>query len=172
MTTIALHDDLQRTVKRWPAATAANVDQFVRSRVNQAAAVQSGRILATANAELANRALTRFIELLYDGAGGTLYNVAVDGRIKIAAPWSRTRYADYGLSDHGARVLRSVITWRLAQLPSKHQLLWCNGSRWFLNLARFPDLAAAGAWLGQFPVTPELWHSHNETLPRRRRGDR
>lgn len=164
----ALHDELKRTSGRWSVAATAKVDGFVRERVRAAAALQGRRVVATAHAELAQRALVRFVQLLYDaGAGGRLYNVAQDGRIRIPVPWSRVHHADYGLTDRDGRILYSMVSWRLEQLPSRHQLMWRNGRWWILNLARFPTHDQAGAWLAQFPITPELWDEHAGKVPQR-----
>jgi len=170
MKTPALHDELRRTTERWPRAAAANVDRYVRARVTQVTAVQSQRVLATANAELANVALTRFAELLYDGSPERLYNVDADGRILIPCPWSRTRYAAYGLTDQGSRILRSIIVTRLAQLPSKRQWLYMDGRVWCVNLRHYPTAEMARQWIQEFGVTPTLWAAHADALPARGKG--
>lgn len=89
--------ELERTAARWPAA-AAKVDKFVRAKVEQAASVQSRRVLAGAQAELCNRALRCFLELCYEETeAGTLCNLGVGG-VVLPSPWSRTKHADYGLA--------------------------------------------------------------------------
>lgn len=165
--------DLERTSARWPAATAARVDKFIKQKVGDAAGVQSRRVLAAANAELANRALHRFFELLYDEtADGVLCNIGEEGRVLIPAPWSRTRHDAYGLTDHGARVLRSIMTARLAAMPWRFQVMHLDAAagRWRVNLKHYGNLAAALGWLDQWPVTADLWLKHNDAMPRRGRG--
>ena len=165
--------DLERTSTRWPVASAARVDRFIKQKVGDAATVQSRRVLAAANAELANRALRRFFELLYDEtADGALCNLGQDGRVLIAAPWSRTRHAAYGLTDHAARVLRSVITARLAAMPWRFQIMHldADSGRWCVNLKHYGNLPAALDWLAQHgAVTSDLWLKHNDAMPRRGR---
>lgn len=169
MTGTALHDELKRTAARWPVAASAKVEGFVRERLAAAAAVQGRRVVATARAELAQRAMQRFLEVLYDSDAGRLYNVSRNGQLRIPVPWSRRRHSDYGLTDRESRVLASIITWRLQQLPSKHQLLFYDGRRWVLNLARFPTHESAAAWLTQFSITPALWDEHTSRVPQRGR---
>jgi hypothetical protein len=160
--------DLERTSARWPAAAAAKVDTFVRRRVGAAAEVQSRRVLAGAQAELGNRALRRFFELLYDEtATGRLCNLGDGGRILIAAPWSRTRHAAYGLTDHGGRVLRACLMAQLQALPTFASPLFLAGGRWHVNLRKYADLAPALAWLDKWPISADAWLRANDSLPRR-----
>ncbi len=170
MKTPALHDELRRTTERWPKAAAASVDRHVRGWVAETVAVQSQRLLATANAELANLALTRFAELLYDGAPERLFNVDPSSRILIPCPWSRTRYAAYGLTDQGSRILRSIVVTRLAQLPSKRQWLYMDGRVWCVNLRHYPTAELARQWISEFGVTAALWSTHAEAMPARGKG--
>ena len=159
---------LERTATRWPLAAAARVDTFVKQRVSEAAGVQSRRVLAAAQAELANRALRRFIELLYEtGADGRLYNVADDGRALIAAPWSRTQHAAYGLTDHQGRVLRRVLASKLASLGWRWRLFVLDRRGPRVKLGIFSDAAAALDWLDRFPVTADEWLQASDTMPRR-----
>ena len=163
--------DLERTSARWPLATAARVDKFMRGKVAAAAGIQSRKVLAAASAELGNRALQRFVELLYDETdGGRLANLGDGGRILIPAPWSRTRHRAYGLSDHGARVLRSIITAKLDAMPPRYRLLTCEGGRWYLNM-EFGSLGAGLGWLrSRGKVSPDDWLRANDALPRRGRN--
>jgi hypothetical protein len=162
---------LEQTAARWPMAAAAQLDTFVKRAVSDAAAVQSRRVLASAQAELCNRALRRFLELLYDETpGGRLANISPDGRVLIAAPWSRRQYAAYGLTDHGGRVLRSIFVRQLAALPSWTRPLHLDGKQWHVNVRKYPDLPAALAWLDRWPVTPDVWLAANDAMPRRGRG--
>ena len=171
MNGVALRDELERTAVRWPLATAAKVDTFVKGRVAALAGVQSRRVLAAAQAELCNRALRRFFELLYDQTpGGRYANIGPAGRVRIAAPWSRRQYAAYGLTDHGSRILRSIFVHQLSARPPMRRPLEVEGGAWFVNLRKFPDLAAALAWLDQWPVSADLWLEHADSLPRRGRG--
>lgn len=142
----------------------------MRTAVADSAAHQSRRVIAAANAELCNRAVGSFLAQLYDEtADGVLCNLAVGGRIIIATPWSRTQHAAYGLTDHGARVLRAVIAEQLQRLPFSRTLLWLERGRWHLNLRYYGSLAAAQTWLHEWPVTADAWLRHNDALPRRGR---
>lgn len=168
---IALRDELERTVVRWPVAAAAKVDAFVKRSVADAAGVQSRRVLAAAQAELCNRALRRFFELVFDQTpGGRFANVAEDGRVIIPTPWSRRQYAAYGLTDHGGRVLRRVFLLELSNTaPFLHPLLLSRG-QWCVNLRKYGDLAAALAWLDRHQVTADTWLAVNDAMPRRGRA--
>ena len=162
--------ELERTTARWPAASAAKLDAFVKRAVADAAAVQSRRVLATAEAELCNRAMRRFIELLFDATpGGRFANIGAGGRVLIPAPWSRRQYAAYGLTDHGGRVLRSIVVRVLDGLPTWSALLYLDGGQWRVNVRKYPDLPAALAWLDKWPVTADAWLAANDALPRRGR---
>ena len=165
--------DLERTAQRWPVASAARVDKFVRGAVGAAAAVQSRRVLAGAQAELCNRALRRFVELLYDETdGGRLVNLGGGGRILIPAPWSRTRHAAYGLTDHSRRVLRGVLVAKLDVLPPRYRLLTCEAQSWYVNLDSYGNVGAALGWLRKHTFTADDWLKHNDAMPRRGRNAR
>lgn len=166
--------ELERTAQRWPLAAAAKVDKFVRREVQHAAEIQSRRVLAAAQAELCNRALARFIELCYDETeSGTLANLGVGGVVLLPTPWSRTRHASYGLTDHGARLLRLLLLQQLDRQPPPRQLLVYGAGRWVINLRRYPHLAAAQTWLAATQITPDAWLRANDGLPRRgRKGGR
>ena len=164
--------DLERTATRWPLAAAARVDTFVKQRVSEAAGVQSRRVLAAAQAELCNRALRRFIELLYEvGPDGRHYNVDADGRALVAAPWSRTRHADYGLTDHQGRVLRRALAVKLGGLARHLRLFILDRRGPRLRLGLYSDLTAALGWLDTYPVTADDWLKANDAMPRRGRTD-
>lgn len=167
----ALTSELERTAQRWPVAAAAKVDRFVRSKVQHVAEVQSRLVLASAQAELCNRALKRFVELCYEETeAGTLCNLGVGGVVLLPTPWSRTRYASYGLTDQGGRVLRALLVAQLRQqLPPSRRLLRYGGGKWAVNLAAYPHLPAALAWLEACAVTPDQWLRANDTLPKRGR---
>lgn len=164
----ALHDELARTVTRWPAAAGAKVGAFTRQKLGDLAQVESRRLLATAQVELANRAIWRFAELLFDDAGGRRWNVARDGRILIPTPWSSTRHADYGLTDHGRRILRRAITDHLAHLPPSNRWLLYAEGRWHLS-RRYTTLEAVKAWMGEYALTPAMWAAAADATPRRGR---
>lgn len=161
--------DLERTAARWPVASAAKVDRFVKDKVSAAAAVQSRRVLAVAQAELCNRAMRRFVELLYDETdAGRLVNLGDNGRILIPAPWSRTRHRAYGLSDHSRRVLRAVLLAKLQAVAPRYRLLTCEGRQWYVNLDSFGNGGAAAGWLrSRGTVTADDWLKHNDAMPRR-----
>lgn len=167
----ALAGELQRTAQRWPVASAAKVDKFVRSKVQHAAEIQSRRVLAAAHAELCNRALRSFIEKLYEETeGGLLPNLGIDGRIDIPTPWSRTRYGGYGLTDHGGRVLYAIIVGKLDRLQPAWRLLHFQRGRWYLNLESYPRQEAALGWLRRYGITADQWLAANDRLPRRGKG--
>ena len=169
----ALEHDLRSTAARWPLASAAKVDRYVKDRVAAGAAVQSRKVAAGANAELGNRAMRRFVELLYDESdGGRLVNLGDGGRVLLPAPWSRTRHRAYGLSDHTRRVLRVVLVAKLDALPPKYRLLTCEAQSWYVNLDSFGTLPAALGWLRKHTVTADDWLRANDALPRRGRNAR
>ena len=168
---VAFRDELERTAQRWPAAAAAKVDAFVKRSVADAAALQSRRVLAAAHAELCNRALRRFLELVFDQTpGGRLANIGDGGRILIPTPWSRRQHAAYGLTDHGGRVLRVLFLGELNNTASWAQPLYLERGQWCVNLRKYGDLAAALAWLDRHQVTADTWLAVNDAMPRRGRA--
>lgn len=162
----ALHDELQRTTAQWPAASTAKVGTWARGQLLKAAQVNSRRLIAEAKAELANRAMWRFIELCYDGAPGHWYNVERTGRIVIPCPWSRTHHASYGLTDVAGRLLRWHIVGVQDALPERRRLFWFDGQFWHLNRGNFPDLATAQDWLRTVGmVTAARWDALSQAHP-------
>ena len=145
------------------------MDTFVKQRVSEAAGVQSRRVLAAANG-LCNRALRRFLELLYEvGPDGRLYNVDADGRALVAAPWSRTRHADYGLTDHQGRVLRRALAVKLGGL-ARHLRLFILDRRGPRPGPLFRP--GGGAGLARHVSRPaDDWLKANDAMPRRGRTD-
>ena len=150
----ALHDELERTTQRWPVATMAKVDKFVKAAVGDAAAVQSRRVLAAAQAELANRAMRRFVELLYDETegGANLWNVGDGGRVLIPTPWSRTRHASYGLTDHGGASYAQLLCVAPSAATHSHPV----------TLVRQRSVVCEPAYVrqprGRQALVAKLWH--------------
>lgn len=166
-----LLQELTATVDRWSVASGAVVEQFTRQKLGDAAALESRRLVATAQADLANRAMTRFAELLYDADNGRLYNIRIEtGRILIPMPWSRSRCYDYGLTDHAGRILRSIVVSALANAPARLRWLALVGGQWHVDVVRYPTQATANEWLTKFAVTSTLWLTHADALPRRGRN--
>ena len=166
-----LLQEITATVDRWSLASGAAVEQFTRQRLGDAAALESRRLVATAQAELANRAMVRFVELLYDADNGRLYNIRSEtGRILIPMPWSRSRCYDYGLTDHAGRILRSIVTTTLASAPARYRWLSLAGGQWHVDLVRYPTQTAVSEWLTKFAITSTLWLTHADALPRRGRN--
>lgn len=168
-----LHDDLRATVDAWPVAATAAVRGWARERVREAAEVNSRRVIAEAKAELANRALWRFAELVYDGAPALWYNVSLTGRIDVPTPWSRSRCYDYGLSDVAGRLLRVHIVGVLESLPERRRLFWFDGQYWHLNRGTFPALSQAQEWLATVGnVTAARWDALSQANPNGRKAGR
>ncbi len=157
---------------RTMAAGQAHVDAFVRDKLGQAATEEGLRVVAAAQAELAQRAVERWLELLYTDAQ---FNVrAVDGQIRLAPPWSRTRRVNYHLTEPQARTLRFIVVDLLAMLPERRRLFWYDATarRWVLNQRNFPTLDAALAWQrGPGQITPASWRAAQDQYPAGRRRE-
>lgn len=154
------------------AAGQARVDSHASGKLLELAADQSLRVLHAAQADLAQRACERWLELLYDGAPATWWNVRSDGLVLKAPPWSRSRRTSYGLSDPQARLLRLVVVDIVAGLPERRQLYWYAEphQRWAINRSRFPTLAAALDWQRTVgAITAHLWHAYATRHPGGRR---
>lgn len=167
----ALHQELESTVQRWPLAAGARLESYVKRRLDDAVGAESRRLIATAQVELANRALARLFELAYEeDRTGRYWNLGADGRLLIATPWSRTQHSAYGLTDHQSRILRVALVDRLHRLPTKYQpLLYADGI-WRVQLTRFPTLQSTQAWLAEYGLTPEVWQTAADATPRRGRN--
>ena len=166
----ALHDELRRTVDRWPQAASAAVSRWSRQKVGEVATAQSRRVLAEAKAELLNRAMRRFVTIVYDGAPHVWYNIDAVGTIVTPTPWSRQRHAEFGISDPDSRALRIHVADVLASLPPRRALFWYDegAGRWHLNRGSFPELAQALDWVeGPGRITPARWLTISASIPRR-----
>ncbi len=171
VTASGLIQEITGAVDRWSVASGAVVERYTRERLADAAAVESRRLVATAQAELANRAMVRFAELLYDADNGRLYNIRREtGRILIPMPWSRSKCHSYGLTDHASRILRSIVVANLDGSPSSLRWLRLAGGQWHVDLRRFPSVATANEWVLKFAITPTIWLRHADALPRRGRN--
>lgn len=150
------------------AAGQARIDSHASGKLAQIAEDQSLRVIHAAQADLAQRAVERWIELLYDTGGGVWWNVREDGLAKKAPPWSRSRRRSYGLSEPQARLLRRIVGDLLAKPPYNYKLYRYSKShqRWFLNRDLFPTLDAALDWQrGPGRISAALWHSYSVRYP-------
>lgn len=150
------------------AAGQARIDRHVSGRMAQAAEAESLRVLHAAQADLAQRAVERWIELLYDQRDGVWWNVRADGLIKLAPPWSMSRRTSYGLSEPQARLLRRITRDITANLPEHRRLYFyaTQHQRYVLNRRRFPALDAAMDWQRTTgKITPALWHGYSARYP-------
>ncbi len=157
---------------RTVAAGQAHADAFVRDKLGAAATEEGLRVVATAQAELAQRAVERWLELLYVDARFNLRTV--DNQIRLAPPWSRSRRVNYQLTEPQARLLRWVIVETLAALPARRRLFWydAGATRWALNREKFPTLGDALAWArGPGAITPASWRAAQERYPAGRRRE-
>jgi hypothetical protein len=169
----ALHDELNRVSAAWPVATSAKVSNWSRQKLGEVAQAQSRRVLAEARAELMQRAMRRFLALVYDGAPHVWYNVSGTGRIVVPVPWSRRQHAAYGLTDPDSRVLRVHVVDVVASLPGRRSLLWYDDAAgfWHLNRGGFPELAQALNWLdGPGRMTAARYMAIASTQDRRGRN--
>jgi hypothetical protein len=154
------------------AAGQAHVDRHASGHIIRLAEEQSLRVVHTAQAQLAQRACERWIELLYDRQGDTWWNVREDGLIRLAPPWSRTRRTRYGLSEPQARILLRIVRDLIDALPERRQLYWYLDmhQRYALNRSRFPNQEIAIEWQKTIgAITPTMWHTYATKYPGGRR---
>jgi hypothetical protein len=150
------------------AAGQAHIDSHASGRIIRLAEEQSLRVVHAAQADLAQRAIERWIELLYDTEGGVWWNVREDGMTLKAPPWSRSRRRSYGLSEPQARLLRRIVGDLVAGLPVTRQLYYYlpQHQRWAINRSRFPTLDMALEWqrtLGA--IRAATWHTYSVRYP-------
>jgi hypothetical protein len=152
------------------AAGQARVDEHASGKIIKIAEEQSARVYHAAVADLAQRAIEKWLELLYDTEGGVWWNVREDGLVKKAPPWSRSRRRSYGLSEPQARLLRCIVG-DLAVGPPRQLYYYIKPhQRWALNRVRFPTLAAALEWQrGPGRISANLWHTYSVKYPGGRR---
>lgn len=154
------------------AAGQARIDSHASGKLAEIAADQSLRVIHAAQADLAQAAVERWIELLYDGAPDLWWNVRADGIARLAPPWSRSRRRSYGLSEPQARLLRLIVADLAATLPERRQLYYyaAGAQRWSLNRRFFPTLAAALEWQATVgKISPPAWHTYSIRHPGGRR---
>lgn len=151
------------------AAGQARIDQHASGHLSRMAEQQSLRIVAAAQADLAQRACERWIETIYDGAlQNVWWNVRDDHLIKLAPPWSRSRRTSYGLSEAQSRLLRRIVVDLVDAMPERRQLYWYvpEVQRWFLNRRFFPTVEGALEWQrGPGEITAVLWYSYGVRHP-------
>lgn len=150
------------------AAGQARVDNHASGKLAQLAEDQSLRVIHAAQADLAQRAVERWLELIYDGSPDVWWNVRDDHMIKKAPPWSRSRRRSYSISEPQARLLRRIVIDLVGGLSDRRQLYWYvpAAQRWYLNRRFFPTAAAALEWQrGPGRITPVLWHSYSIKFP-------
>jgi hypothetical protein len=150
------------------AAGQAHVDSHASGKIINLAEEQSQRVVHAAQADLAQRSIERWLELLYDVEGDTWWNVRHDGLVKKAPPWSRSRHGSYGLSEPQARLLRRYVYELIVQLPERRQLYFYAEShqRWALNRKFFPRLELALEWQRSVGlIRPRTWHHYSVQYP-------
>jgi len=150
------------------AAGQARIDRHASGHISRQAEVQSLRVIHAAQSDLVQAACERWIELLYDGAPSSWWNVREDGIIRLAPPWSRSRRGAYGLSEPQARLLLRITRDLLKQLPERRQLYWYVPAmqRYALNRSRFPSLASALDWQRTVgAVNAAMWHGYAAMHP-------
>jgi hypothetical protein len=144
------------------------VDGHASGQIIRLADEQGLRVLHAAQADLAQRACERWLELLYDRTGDLWWNVRDDGMIRLAPPWSRTRRRHYGLSEPQSRILLRIVRDLINQLPERHQLYWYAEAhqRYVLNRSRFATVERALEWqrsIGLIKAT--TWHHYSVKFP-------
>lgn len=150
------------------AAGQAHVDRHASGHIIRLAEEQSLRVVHAAQADLAQRACERWIELLYDVRDDVWWNVRDDGLIRLAPPWSRSRRRHYGLSEPQSRILLRIVRDLIGQLPERRQLYWYmpEYQRYALNRSRFPRIDVAMEWQRSIgAINAAMWHTYCNKYP-------
>ena len=160
---VAVQDTLARS------QTAGTTPQGKRTlpRLADVAASLTQVGVASATAELLNSALQHVIELAYATDTDTRWcNIDIDGRIRFAPlPWTRDGARRWGLRRREGDILRGILMAR--QTPKAGSALplltWDSvGRHWSVNVADYPSMDSAYAWVRKFGITSREYKAHLE----------
>jgi hypothetical protein len=151
-------------------ASNAKVAGYGTRKMAKKAELESRRVVVAAVAELAQAAMERWVTYLYDRSddGKTWWNVRSDNMIWLAAPWSRSRYSAYQLSERQGRLLLRIRIDNIDPLPERMKLYVYSEmhQRFFLNRHRYPTLESALEWQRTVgAISAEMWHEFSERYP-------
>lgn len=169
--------DITTTVDRKQIIRASVPVSFVRQRIYQAAQELNLAGELAARVELANEALCRLVELLYqpDSDGHPAHIDPATGRILVPLPWGSVGWKRWGLRHHEAVVLRMILLARQCGTTRPALFLYGTDTRcWYLNTNDYPTLPAAAHWLKRSAILLAEWrqymrrHRDDVTTVRRR----
>lgn len=157
--------ELFDTLKRKPLIRRVKPREYIRQRLAEAAASLSLAGMLAARVELANEALHRLVQLLYErDTDGVLANVdPVTYRLLIPAPWGRAGWRSWGLRQHEGVTLRGVLRTRQAAWHKNQRPLLFDYNEvlrsWHINIGDYGVVEAAVWWLEKSPVTLAEWRA-------------
>lgn len=144
----------------------ARVDAYARRSTLRQVNDLSRKALMVAEADLAQAAIERWLEVLYDVHDGVLCNVDSSGVVLVPPPWSRTRHNDYGINSSQAVILLRVVK-LYSQIPKRMRPYFYNidTQRWHLNLVGFPTLQSALQWQQSTAlISAKTWNAEREKV--------
>lgn len=154
---------MEMTVDRKQIIRTSAPVSFVRQRIYQAAQELNLVGDLAARTELANEALCRLVELLYqpDTDGCPAHTDPATGRILVPVPWGSVGWKRWGLRHHEAAVVRMILLARQRSNTRPALFLYDTGTRcWYLNTSDYPTVPAAAHWLKRSAITPQVWRQY------------
>lgn len=136
---------------------------FVKQRLAQAAQELSRAGDLAARVELVNESLFHAITMLYerDTDGGYANIDRVTFRLLVPAPWGAAGWKRWGLRRHEATTLRAMLVGRIRHPRHIALFDYSPESRsWFVDVAKYPTVEAAKAYLERNPITLPEWRGY------------
>lgn len=134
----------------------ATIDSYVRQREQIAADALNRLTTEQRYVVAAQEALLRLSQLCYVQVGSRYVNIDnLTWRILIPLPWSRRSCQLYGLREWEARNLGNLI---MARQEGRGPALFLYGdTRWYINIADYPDIETAVAYWDKRRLMVDEW---------------
>lgn len=149
------NNGLHLTIERTEEVAAARPARYASLR--SVAQSLSKRNADAAICELLNQALASALDLAYETDDHGLINIDnVTGKILFPLPWGRAGFVRWGLRQREADALRWIMLEYARAAGRGMAALFVYdraGHAWRVNLADYPDRAAAAAWARRYAVT-------------------
>ena len=112
----------------------------------------SRRFIAERESQIINAYLAKLIQSAYDSlSNGEYWNVTEYGRIEIPVPWSRKGEQKWGTQRKHADLMRRLMFRLQPRSP-----FFFNGSRWYIDIEKYPDAMSAMGWLDRVALDAEV----------------
>ncbi len=155
------------------AVAAADITPFETRLQTKADDLARGAMYQV-TANLLVTALRRLIDAAFERVGAMPVGMDPDGRLLVAAPWSKRSHARYGMARHQADLLREVVnTWQAAHVAGTFTTppVFVRDDltgKWYVNVTTYQTADAGYAALGKW-LTPSYVRSVEVAIMQRRR---